>query len=140
MNGEKMKDLFVDVFIGIIGYLPLHIGLADVKKRRNCREKILGKCMKVGGYNTQGITHTYVDFEYYYAGKRYQQRTLDSLSGKEMKQFVRGEIYPVYINPDNPAQFRCTYKRVTAKEVFMILLGGYLLFIDIFGVLGKLFT
>ena len=135
-----MQGLFIIILIGIIGYLMLHAGLTTWKERRNCWEKVPGKCIKSGGYTSQGVTHTYAEFEYYYAGKRYQQRALDRLSGREMKQFVSGMVYPVYVNPQNPAQFRCTQKVVSGNDLLMVLFGGFFLLIVIFGLLGKLMS
>lgn len=123
----RKEDILGYFILGAFGYMLLGKPLYDWKKRLCCKEILNGTFIKISSDHRFGITNIWAEFEYRYNEKNYQGYSVDKLSRRQLKKFVPGETYPLYINPNRPQSCRCTKRIIMLEDLFLFLFGGFML-------------
>lgn len=106
-------------------YFCMWMGKDEIKSRRSCTEEKQAKFLGIkpvrygsGGPVMRG------QFEFEYRRKKRQEYTMDHLGGRRGDAFKEGEVYTIYINPQDPSICRCTQKIYYIQDFIFIIVGG----------------
>lgn len=136
----RKVDILGYLFSIAFGFLFFSIGLSRWKDRLSCKDKINATFIKISSDHSFGTTKIWAEFEYRYNGKNYTGHTLDNLSRRELKKFVSGKTYPIYINPNSPKNCRCTKRTLVLEDLILVIFGGFMFFGIILLFLSNLFS
>lgn len=109
----------------LLGILCLWIGVGRWKESLSCKEEIQGVFIGLDVLGFGNRIYTSANFEYTYHGKKLRQHTLERLSREKRKEFQKGKIYTLYVNPKNPKIVRCTRNVFRFENFFLVILGGF---------------
>lgn len=137
----------INFIIEIIGYmlialLPgLMFGalLIAYIKMRKCTEIIQGKCIKINKFNSTYPTYSAyyeIKFSYCYNRKKYEEWSLDRFV-KKPKNFVEGESYSLFLNPQKPYIIRCRKQTMSISQKINFVVIGLIAFVCVSGVIMK---
>ena len=136
----RKEDILTYFVTGAFCFPFFFISVSTCKDRLSCKDRINGTFIEISSDHRFGVTKIWAVFDYQYNGKKYHGYAIDRLTGRTQKKLIPGEVYPLYINPENPKCFRCTKRIVMFQEVVLFLLGGFGFFGSILVLLQNLFS
>lgn len=125
----KWEDIIPFVLTGTLSFCLFYFGISQWLKRKSCKERITGMCLKKRERqpSVNKVYYCEVNFEYIYNGKKYTSYAIEQFKSKKHERFQTGSTYPLYVNPNIPENIRCTDQLVTTTEIFSIVFGGFFL-------------
>ncbi len=120
--------IFAYFCLAAIGFMMFWIGVSRWKQRLSCTEQITGRFLTTEPVRSGKSIKTVGKFEYTYGGQKKTQFAMDDLSGRKKHLFTENETYTLYVNPNNPNEFRCTKKTFSLQDFWLVIMGGFFLF------------
>ena len=71
-------------------------------------------------------------------GKLERICAIDDLSRRKWKEFEKGKMYTLYMDPENPKTFRCTTKVIYLDEFIIWMVGAALFYFGSFGFISAI--
>ena len=128
MVGEILGVLFYIVGGVAFAYFVFWCGFSSIQERKSFTKEVQAKFLRVDiqkGYNNHYNYRAIFEFEK--NGRKQELSAMEDLGTSKPKQFQEGQMYTVYVNPQNPRMFRCKKGVYTIGYVIVTLFGIFLL-------------
>lgn len=80
-----------------------------------------------------------IKFEYEFNNVKYKNSTkYGNCKDENKKEYIEGNIYPIYVNPQEPTFFRCSKRIIYGAWLVTGLIGGYFLELGLLAIFGIL--
>lgn len=128
-DGENLAYPFMSIVFGLLLFL---VGVNDLYSIFRCTKKIEGVYCGYNTYYGGNAVSTYAPvFEYTYNGTFYHEQTTQNISYKQLTQnMVKGNTYPIYINPKCPGIYILS-KKIKIGTILCLLFGIMFLIVGI---------
>ncbi len=112
-----------DTMVFIIGSIILGIGVLLIFKTIQCGEKVSALLVDYGFEQYKAHITSSPLFKYTYQGEEHTENASECLSQRYvLKHFKEGEIYTVYISPQNPSFLKIN-KHISIFDLILCLFG-----------------